>query len=103
MVYIFVFFLILWPLPISTRTDVLFSYTTRLLSFFASDFGTPDGRRAPFSAACLLIKVVRIMLRATGSVSSLAKYLLSTDSALSNGNCAPSKIVDNIARGAGRL
>src|SRR3546814_5408169 len=54
-------------------------------TFFASDFGTPDGRRAPFSAACLLIKVVRIMLRATGSVSSLAKYLLSTDSALSNG------------------
>src|SRR3546814_19501861 len=72
-------------------------------TFFASDFGTPDGRRAPFSAACLLIKVVRIMLRATGSVRSLAKYLLSTASALSNGNCAPSKIVDNIARGAGRL
>src|SRR3546814_13989684 len=72
-------------------------------TFFASDFATPDGLRAPFSAACLLIKVVRIMLRSTGSVSSLANYLLSTDRALSNGTCAPSKIFDNIDRGAGRL
>src|SRR3546814_18839329 len=67
-------------------------------TFFASDFGTPDGRRAPFSAACFLIQVVRVLFRATGSVSSLAKYLLSTYNALMHGHCSPSRLVANIAR-----
>src|SRR3546814_10297266 len=44
-------------------------------TFLTSSLGTPAGRRAPRSAAVLLMKVVRIIFRATGSVSSFAKYL----------------------------
>ena len=55
-----------------------------------SVFATPAGRRAPRSAAPLDRNVVRMMLRDVGLVSSLAKYLDSTESALSNGRIAPS-------------
>ena len=70
-------------------------------TFFAANFSKPSGRRAPFSAACLEMKVVRMMLRATGSVSSLAKYLPSTVSALSKGSCRPWNTQLRIASGAG--
>ena len=40
------------------------------------EFATPAGRRMSLSASPLLMKVVRMRLRETGSQSSFAKYLL---------------------------
>ena len=59
-------------------------------SFLVGILSMPAGRRAPFSAACLLTNSERIMLPAVGSRISLVKYLLSSRMAVSNGTIEPS-------------
>ena len=59
-------------------------------SFFVGILATSFGRRAPFSAACLLTNRLRTMFIACGSAATLAKYLLSMRIARSMGTCDPS-------------
>ncbi len=80
------------PAPISPAPSIAI--------FFAGIGATFFGRRAPFSAACFETNRVRIMLPACGSATTLAKYLLSTRSAVSIGSCEPSYTADSRAIGA---
>ena len=72
-------------------------------TFLISTGGTPAGRPAPFSAACLLMNKVRIMFLAWLPESNLVKYFDSTRSAVSNGRIDPSYKQDKIAFMASKL
>ena len=72
-------------------------------TFLISTGGTPAGRPAPFSAACLLMNKVRIMFFAWLPESSFVKYLDSTRSAVSNGRMEPSYKQDKMALIASKL
>ena len=70
-------------------------------SFLTCDFGTSAGRTESLSAWPLFTNIVRIRLRATGPVTSCAKYFDSTCRPFSIGSSVPSNTHDRIAAGAG--
>ncbi len=70
-------------------------------SFVTFDFGTSAGRTDSLSALPLLTNIVRIRLRATGPVTSCAKYFASTSRPFSSGSSVPSNTHERIAAGAG--